>query len=393
MVLSGVLITFESSKYITELKLANFIYIMLVIIGIVISVYNAVPFIKIFSGSFHLFQSWLVVISAYYLVINFGYKSIVYTVLMVAIPSSLAGILQALDFGFAWEVRALLGELQQNTTIMAFDSRFIESKSRPPGLTLFAISQAYLLITAIALSLLTYQHQHDQKKSVIIILIVIAFLFAGLAASETRSAMGAAAIMIFFTLLKTRPTATMLAFLVITAVGLTIKSYLSNANSGEVRALNFDDQSAKGRATLVKYGLELAIKKPLGYGYGLDSVEMAQDYFINDRNLFEYSANEKAQYLVEIHNAILNITHMFGLFGFILFLIYVFSLARLNWFFLLVLFSYLINSFFHNSGILNGDLYFDVFIGIMLYFKYRVVPTLEASSTLNNHCPTHPMAA
>ena len=380
IVLCGILVIFESSTYVTELKLLNWVYFIMGGTGVIISVYNSVLLGEIFSGTIRLLQSWLIIISAYYLTVQFSYKALLYTVLLVAIPSSLVGIMQYLDIDAAWNLRVILGSFQNTESIQTLNASFVENRIRPPGLTLFAITQGYLLITAIALLLLAYNQNVDKGRGVFFVFITLIILYAGILSSETRSAIGAVTLMMLITFLKNKPTATVIIAVMLSIFAVTAYQYTASEKDNGSRVTSFDDQSAQGRLTLYKYGLELAGKKPLGYGYGFDSVETARKYFINEQNWFDYGYKEKGPLLVAIHNAVLNVTHTFGVIGLLVFLIYIFNLARLNWFFLLVLSSYLLNSFFHNSGILNGDLYIDIFIAIMLYNKYRIPISQKISS-------------
>ena len=380
MVLCGGLVVLEGSHYFTDLKVANLVYGVLAVTGIIVSLYNTVFFPDILRGSIRLFQSWLITICSYYLLINFGYRAILYPILLVAIPSSIVGILQSIDLGFAWDLRAILGGLQNTETIQVLDADFVDTKTRPPGLTLFAITQVYLLFTAIALSLVVFCQKMDKNQPVWLVLAVIFILYAGMIASETRSAIGAGAVMIFVTFLKYRPASTLISSVILAIAAMSIQAYISTNKDDSSRVLNLGDKSAKGRAALYKYGLELAVKKPVGYGYSFDSVKLADEYFMNEKNWFNYNNEETAQFYVAIHNAVLNVTHVYGVLGMLVLIIYVFNLAKTNWFFLLVLGSYLVNSFFHNAGILNGDLYIDVFIAVILFYKYRVLDKNTASA-------------
>ncbi len=382
MVLCGGLVLLEGSHYFTDLKVANLVYGVLAVIGIVVSLYNAAFFPDILRGSIRLFQSWLITICSYYLLINFGYRAILYSILLVAIPSSIVGILQSIDLGFAWDLRAILGGLQNTETIQVLNADFVDTRLRPPGLTLFAITQVYLLFTAIALLLVVFCQKMDKNQPVWLVLAVIFILYAGMIASETRSAIGAGAVMIFVTFLKYRPASTLISSVILAIAAMSIQAYISTNKDDSSRVLSLGDKSAKGRAALYKYGSELAVKKPVGYGYSFDSIKLADEYFMNDRNWFNFNTDETAQFYVAIHNAVLNITHIYGFLGLLIFLTYIFSLAKTNWFFLLVLGSYLINSFFHNAGILNGDLYIDVFIAVILFYKYRVLDK-NADGTFN----------
>lgn len=367
----GGLILLEGVSYYKDLFLLNVAYLLLFILGFLISVINGVSY-EIFPNYLRLIQSYLMIVSGYYLLINFSYKSISYVFIIVAIPSSVLGILQFLGFDFAWSIREMLGSLQNKTGALDIEKLFIESKLRPPGLSLFAIQQAYLLFSALAFSLFLYVRAYEKNEKVGFILFSIVVIFLGCLASGTRSVIAAALVLIVITLLKVEFKKSIFGLVLLMVLVGGYQLIPSNTETNDARVFSLEDESAQGRATLYKYGLELVITNPFGYGYGFSSKKHAAEYFSNERNIFDYAAGEKAQHLVEIHNSVLNIVHVYGVMGFLVFLFFLKQLVVVRWFFFVVVVSYFINAFFHNSGVMLGELYFDAFISLILYYKYYI---------------------
>lgn len=382
------LVMLEGSAYFTDLKLLNICYGLMATIGLVISVYNGGLGSEIFNGLMRLLQSYLFIVVAYYLVVNFGPKGVAYPFLLVAIPSALVGLLQYAGLDAAWQIRDLLGSFQNSSTVDQLNQLFIEERSRAPGITLFAITQSYLLIASIALTLLLLVRAVSQNKSTFWLFIALLILFLGCIASETRSVLGAAVVMIFLTFLKVNRSATAVVAILTILAGSIVFTYTQlekqNDNDGS-RLVSLEDQSAKGRFTLYKYGLELALKKSQGYGFGFKSTELATDYFINERNIYEYGHQEKAQFLVEIHNSLLNIIHTYGFLGLLVFLFYVIKLATIRWFFIVVIGSYMIHALFHNAGIMMHDLFIDGVIAVILFYKYQVASISNTQTGTHEH--------
>ncbi|CAA6821167.1 MAG: O-antigen ligase [uncultured Thiotrichaceae bacterium] len=380
VIFCGGLVLLQGSSYVTDLKLLNISYALLSMLGLLVSVINQIDNGVIFAGLFRLLQSYLVIVSGYYLLVNFGYKVIPYTVLAVAVPSAVVGILQAMGMDFAWQIREMLGAVQNTAISHEITEVFVNNRSRPPGLLLFAIPQTYLLLTALAMSLFLYIRAYERGEDTHTFLFLTTVVFVGCVSSETRSAIGAAAILILLTFWRVNFTLLAGAGIAMTMVLMGSQIYsaqLPVKTDAETRVLSFTDDSAKGRMTLYKYGTELVLQSPLGYGYGFNSKEVAPEYFSNEKNIFEYAPTAKVQYLTEVHNALLNITHIYGVIGLAIFVIFVYQLSVVRWFFTFVLVGYLLNAFFHNNGIMLGDLYFDFFISMILYYKYYVNRLIE----------------
>lgn len=372
ILLIGGLVFLEGLSYYKNLFLLNVAYILLMLLGLLTSMVNGISASEILSNYLRIIQSYLIIVSGYYLLINFGYKHLSYIFIMIAIPSSVVGVLQFLDVDFAWAVREWLGGLQNKQGGLDIEKFFIENRLRPPGLSLFAIQQAYLLFSGLAFALFLFVRAYEKGEKVGFILLSIMILFLGCLASGTRSAIAACVVLIVITFLKVELRKTIAGGVFLIVLFGSYQLMNDNFQTNDARVLSLQDESAKGRSTLYKYGLELAFTNPLGFGYGFSTKEYAVEYFSNERNIFDYGATEKAQYLVEIHNSVLNIFHVYGLVGFAVFLVFLWNLVAVRWFFSAVIISYFMNAFFHNAGIMSGDLYFDIFISLILYYKYYI---------------------
>lgn len=372
ILLVGGLVFIEGVSYYKDLFFLNVSYFLLVFLGLIISIVNDVSLSVLLSNYLRIIQSYLIIVSGYYLLINFNYKYLAYVFLMIAIPSSVLGVLQFLGVDFAWSIREWLGSLQNKPGSLDIGEFFIENKLRPPGLSLFAIQQAYLLFAAMAFALFLYVRAYEKDEKVGLILVSIATIFLGCLASGTRSAIAAALVLVVITMMKVEFKKSIFGFVLLVALVGGYQLISGNSEKHDARVFSLEDESAKGRSTLYKYGLELVITNPFGYGYGFSSKEYATEYFSNERNIFNYDSAEKAQYLVEIHNSVLNIVHVYGLVGFIIFLFFLGKLMAVRWYFFVVIVAYFINAIFHNSGVMSGDLYFDVFISLILYYKYYI---------------------
>lgn len=367
IVVAGILVTLHQKEIFTEIKLANKVYLLLMGYGLLISLINQVELSKIINGELKLLQSYLVILCGYYLVRNFGFKSLAYTFLLVVTPSALVGIMQALDVNSAWVLHDALSTLQNKKISADIQGQIEEALLRAPGLALYAIPQTYMLLAAVVFSCyLVLSSELEGRYQFLLLMVNVVILF-GIVASETRSAMGAALFMLTVIYVYKFRSASLIVISVILLAG--ILSYLFNINGTEIdyRIASLDDQSAKGRVTLYKYGIELFLQRWWGYGFNFDTVEYAPHYFINSLNLFSYGPDEKAQYIVPVHNSILNTMHTYGVFGVVVLGYYLFRLLDGFWYRFIFITGTLMNSSFHNAGILAGDLFIDMVIAALLY--------------------------
>jgi len=375
ILLTGGLVLLLDSSVVARLRPVNVIYVLLALLGLVVSLTNNVGMGSIISGEMRVLQSYLLLIVAYFILEQYGFRVLAFVLLGLALPSALIGILQGFDVHVAWEFHAILQEMQNKEISDEMRTQMAEVLDRPPGLTLYAIPQTYMLLSAMALTLYwVIKNPADQRIQWLGGFGCI-ILAGGIFASETRSAMGAALIMPALVYLRLLPARVIP--LTGVAVLLGAMAYLLLPDNADVdsRLINLDDASAAGRSTLYKYGIELFWQKPWGYGFEFNTVEYAVEYFVNERNLFDYGPLEKAQYIVPVHNSILNLMHTYGFAGLLLLVYYLYRLMKGSWYRLAIIVATLVNSVFHNAGILSNDLFMDMVIAVMLYEIYREQPT------------------
>ncbi len=367
ILLSGMLVAFHQKDIFAEIQLVNKLYLLLMLYGLLISLLNQVELAKIINGELKLLQSYLVVLCGYYLVRNFGYKALAYMFLIIIVPSAVVGAMQALDVNKAWLLHDLVFSLQNKEISDDIQNQIIEALLRPPGLALYAIPQTYMLLSAVVFSSYLVLSSATSGRMQTVLLVINFIILAGLVASETRSAMGAALFIYGVVYFYKFRTASLMLLTIMVLAASAFFLWQSSDGMIDSRIVSLDDQSAQGRITLYKYGLELFFRRWWGYGFNFDTVAYAPHYFINNLNIFTYGPEEKAQYIVPVHNSILNTMHTFGLLGVIVLAYYLYRLVDGLWYRLVFVLGMLMNSSFHNAGILAGDLFVDIVIAVWLY--------------------------
>jgi hypothetical protein len=370
ILLCGGLAILNDPEILAKFRKVNIIYAILAITGLVVSIANQVTLGNIVNGELKLLQSYLMVLSSYYIIDKFGFKVLGIIFLGVTGFSAIFGILQWIDLQLAWHVHDLLGELQNKEQSDEIQSQIEEVLDRSPGLSLYAIPQTYMLIAAIIINSYFVLKYRDEPLLQALLLMKGTLMLMGIFVTETRSALGAALVIMGLIYLKGFPTKTIILMWPVIIVGVIGYLVSSGGSDSDSRMMSLDDASAAGRMTLYKYGAELFIRQPFGYGFNFDTVEYATEYFVNQYNLFDYGADEKAQYIVPVHNSILNIVHTYGFIGLLVLFYYVLMLIDGLWYRIVFLLGAFLNSIFHNSGILMNDLFIDIVIAVFLYESY-----------------------
>ena len=366
ILLAGGMVVFYQPSLLAELRPVNMVYLFLALYGLVISVLNTVTVGSIASGELKLLQSYLVILSAYFVVRELGFRYLALAFLIITTPSAVVGILQGIDLHAAWNLQEVLMNLQNKVISEEIQSQITEALSRPPGLALYAIPQTYMLLTAMIFSAYLVLGRTTSMQAQLLLMVVNLLLLGGIAVSETRSAIGAALLILGLLYLYRFSRLTVILGL----MAMVLEAVLWFIKSGQMldsRLVSLEDESAQGRKTLYKFGIELFIQHPFGYGFNFDSVQYAQTYFINSEPFFHYDPDEKAHYIVPVHNSILNIVHTYGFAGLLVLFYYLSRLVDGFWYRYVFIGASLFNSAFHNAGIMTGDLFIDVAIGALLY--------------------------
>jgi len=353
------------------------VFILLLIIsltGTVNSFLADVSASNILSGlSRFVIQSYLTFIVTYYFIIERGvYKTFMPMVYLAAL-SAVIGFLQFMEIDLAWELRSTLSSFQTKVTIL---EEMIQQQKRPPGLSLFAITQGYLLLVFFSVVLLLkkiYRCIGDFEYYFVLII-----LFLGIVSSETRSSLVGillcySLIELFGTRIKnidikhirknqyfastlfsrktvnrnnTKSTATKFSSLIIIGMVLFLLLLFN-------KRITTIDQSASDKLPLFFYGLYLIKENIFGYGFGFDTTSYAYafNYF------FESNYYSEALLSLAIHNSLINFIIIYGIVAFVFLLIYLVRISLQSIYFFATIVAYLFLSFFHNAGLFVGDFY------------------------------------
>lgn len=368
ILMCGGLAVLSDPEILAKFRKVNIVYAILAIVGLLVSIANQVTLGNIVNGELKLLQSYLMVLSSYYIIDKFGFKTLGIIFLIVAGLSAVIGVLQWIDLQISWRIYDFVSALQNKEQSDEIQAQIEEVVNRSPGLSLYAIPQTYMLISAIIINSYFVLKYRDDVKLQMLLIMTGGLMLMGIFATETRSALGAGLVIMGLVYLKGFPTKTIILMWPVIIIGAMF--YLISAggqSDSESRMMSLDDASAAGRMTLYKYGTELFIRQPFGYGFNFDTVEYATEYFVNQYNLFDYSPEEKAQYIVPVHNSILNLVHTYGFIGLLMLFYYVWMLIDGLWYRVVFLVGTFLNSVFHNSGILMNDLFMDLVIAVFLY--------------------------
>ena len=302
----------------------------------------------------HIIQPLLILSSVYLAVQIFGLTFVVNAILVFVAMSAAVAILQFLGIELAWDIRRFFGNIQGDPADI---KEILRTRGRPLGLLLTPIMFSYHLVSGYVVANLLYRHGLMQPR--LYALVTIVALFAS-AANGTRSLV--LGILIHECLqFVLRGRLSSYAWLTALAVGAVGGFYYLEAIDS--RLVSVEDASAVSRVVLLKFGLQLFLNNPFGYGWGLNPGDHAWLFW----ELLSDLPKATAIFRLGIHNAFINFLLKYGIFGLSVFAL----LAALNLrktFALLVTFlAYFINALFHNAGVFVGDIYFWFAFAIFLH--------------------------
>jgi len=164
ILLAGGLVVMRDYGTLFRIGLVSKVYLLLGIVGLLVSLANNVTPGNIANGELKLLQSYLMVLVAFFVVEQFGFRTLGYLVVGIALPSALVGILQGLDVQLAWKLQSGLLSIQNKELSDEIRSQMTEALSRPPGLSLYAIPQTYMLLGALMINLyLVLQNRYNPR--------------------------------------------------------------------------------------------------------------------------------------------------------------------------------------------------------------------------------------
>ena len=282
--------------------------------------------------------------------INFVAKSF----LAIAAFSAVVAIFQFAGIDFAWDVRRMFGAIQGDPPDI---KEILRRESRPMGIVFTPILFSYHLISAYVIAYLMYRHDLLQPRLYAIFVLIT--LLAS-AASGTRSLVLGVLVHEGMQLALRGQLKSYIWLLVMTAVAAGGYLYLETLGS---RVVSVEDSSAVSRVVLFKFGVQLFLANPFGFGWGVDPGEHAWLFWEELSHLPKASA----VFRLGIHNAFINFLLQYGIFGLAtLIVLAVLDLSRAIALFTAFL-AYFINAMFHNAGVFVGDLYFWFAFTIFLY--------------------------
>ena len=342
-------------------------------------------------------QPLVIMCLAYQVCHCLGPKRVFSIIALTYCVTLLVAVLQGLEFNPAWEWRYSIYSIQDlGKEVRAFDDIEFQSydgtfddASRARGLSWSAIHLSYqgcLLIGMLMLSVVDRRYQPIKLRPAITLSLSLLALLA-VVMSGTRSALfGVMMLPFIYYFWKSQSKLVYFMFAVLACVVLmTVLPLIQEMF--DLRVLQTRDSSASMRLPLYLFGLYLFLEQPWGYGWIDQSINYAQDYW----QYFRHMQGAESIFLRGLHNYLLNIVWVYGVFG-------LFALAILFWvmrasygmLFIIALSPYLINSLFHNGGIFYGGNYIWVFIGLAKYLRDQrlLVRNTQFVSSKDQYSPT-----
>lgn len=295
-------------------------------------------------------QAAIGIIIVYTLVLHFGPRVIIATFLAALAFSAIFAVGQALGVNAAWEARAIIGRLSNDTA--ATQDIYI-SRARAMGLAYSPVLFATHTCLAIAAlfawrALSTDPHKN---RSIDWALLVGCLIFGLLAAvTGNRSPLLGMAIFFAIYFALRAPGLLLIVLPALLLASVAAQPILESMDDAGVRVASTDDGSAVGRTTLRNYGWMLVQARPMGYGLTFDSMRYAEQFFSQLR--YEDGPQRVRQW--PVHNYFLLLLGKYGFFILALIPI-ILPTSRATLFLWLGFVPYIVHIYFHNEGPLQSD--------------------------------------
>lgn len=263
--------------------------------------------------------------------------------------SGVFAIAQALGLDAAWQARALIGRLMHDPELT---QDFYVRRYRALGLSYSPVHLGTQACLAFAAVLAWRLWRNPKLMSALdiplLIMLVICAVFC-IASGNRSPLLGFVAFFIIYGLIA-EPRRVLLVLpllMIVTIAGVELMSVLADEGA---RFAQTDDGSAEGRATLAKYGRELILDRPLGYGLHFNSTDHWQNY----AHSVIYDENSMAIRRWPPHNYLIMILAKYGILAIPLAFL-AFPRRRLGWIGWLAFIPYGVHVYFHNEGPLQSD--------------------------------------
>lgn len=300
-------------------------------------------------------QSATMVLVATMLIMRFTIRPVLYALVTGFLLSALVAFGQALHFDFAWDLRAWAGNLMNDPPL----TRDIYTRrERALGLNFSPVHfAADACLTLAAVCYLRWSRLEDLaelRRFDPVIGGTVVLVIMGCVATGNRSPiLGVLLFGVGYFIYTQRKLALLLTPLLAMSLpgAMLVDSMPFRSESiSSIRVIR-TDSSSENRTTLMAFGSQLVRERPWGYGLNFDSTEHWQNFIHEAR----YLSNPLSIRKWALHNYYLNLICKYGIA--IIALIFIIFPYNLRQFVLIAPFSALaIHQFFHNEGILNGDL-------------------------------------
>ena len=320
--------------------------VALFLYGIGLSVWMGVPLETIVHISTrYIIQPLLLLFLLIFLIRKYGSYRIIIPYIVVTTVSCVVAIAQGIGVDFAWNLRGDIGKIIEEDAGIAY---FYVERVRAMGLAFNPVQMGYQALVGICLLFVI-----RQRIRIVFFVLLMALYFAAIIATGLRSAFigGVVFLVLFGIFFWARGNVFRLFSLIaIGAIAVAASSIL--LETPKVRVVDFQGSSAVSRFALTYYGAQLFKDNPFGYGFGFDTRKASDAYRSKLKKMEKSAVTAEAA----LHNSVLYLGLVYGLPGFAV-LIYIYGTVRykdrLQW---IGLNAFLINSFFHNSGLFVGDL-------------------------------------
>ena len=96
ILLAGSLVLLLDYNITTRIRPVNLVYSLLALIGLLVSIGNDVSLPNIINGELRLLQSYLMILVSVYILEQYGLKTLILTIVGLALPSAIIGVMQGL---------------------------------------------------------------------------------------------------------------------------------------------------------------------------------------------------------------------------------------------------------------------------------------------------------
>ena len=238
-----------------------------------------------------------------------GVRRVTFVLLGCIGVTSLVALMQYVNIGPAWDIRATLGSIQGDppTTQVWYTRHF-----RALGVSLSPVIYATQICLGFAAYWMYRAHQTRGLSLVrldfAIVFAFILFVVLSIISGNRSPLLGGVFFIMVYVLSRDARVALLCVAGGLIALPMMLFFMASLEQSG-LRVANTSDGSALGRFTLGSYGIRLFLNQPMGYGLGFNP----RDHWPEHWEFLQHMANAQAIRHYGLHNFFLNSLNKYGL--------------------------------------------------------------------------------